>query len=169
MELLVIDWAQWDDLMKYVQGDYDDFYADKLEDAYLGDLGMNFGAIFDSNNELVWGKAYLADGSIASLNTVFPDGIGRGSPLLSPENADQMVSGLINTAKGPAIISSAAILWSSAEGPAGGHVVLGELLNVGRMETISRTMLSVADVLPLEENRLPEHLTSVLNELIVDG
>lgn len=154
IDLFVIDWAQWDDTMEFVLGRNDHFYDEQLAEGYLGELGMNFAAIYDRDDQLVWGEAYSTNGSVLDLEVFFPTGIKSDSPLLKPSDVDGLMSGFVNTANGPAIVSSAAILGNDGGGIPGGHLIVGKVLCADRLKSISRTMLSTIDVLPSDMDML---------------
>ncbi|MFK7997118.1 MAG: CHASE4 domain-containing protein [Granulosicoccus sp.] len=136
-----------------------------IADGYLGELGMGFGVIVDAEGRVVWSQSYSADQEVMPFETVFPDGIAPYGPLLSPERHDEQVSGLIDTARGPAIVSSAAILWSNRGGPAGGHMVVGKLLDHNRMDRIGQTVLSEVDLLSVDPKSVPLAIRNVLDDL----
>lgn len=165
VELLVMDWAEWDDIMYYVQGDYEEFYTDNLADGYLGELGMSFALLVDTDHQRIWAQAFSADEPVMPFESVFPDGIPQDSILFRPDEPDEQVSGLVNTAMGPAIVSSAAIFWSDGTGPAGGHMVAGKLLDSDRMEVISHTLLSSIDLMSVNPTLIPDVFRPALEEL----
>lgn len=169
VDLLAGDWAEWDDMMQFVRGENDEFYNDNLAGGYLGELGMSFGVIVDMEGRQIWGQAYPVDGPSTSLEYLFPDGVPQDSALLNLGEFNDHVSGLIDTAQGPAIVSSAAILWSSGEGPPGGYMIAGKLLDTNRMERIGHTVLSTIDLLALDHDAVPQEFRQAHNELIVDG
>lgn len=164
VDLLVTDWAEWDDTMLFVRGENDEFYDDNLADGYLGEKGMSFVAMYDTKSQLVWGQAFSPDGTVASLDYLFPGGIPPDSALFSSGDLAVHVSGLVDTAQGPAIVSSAIIVWSSGEGPAGGFMVAGKLLDANRLDSIGKTMLSTIDLLPLERALVPEEFRQAFDE-----
>lgn len=166
IDLLVTDWAQWDDTMEFVLGHNEKFYDDHLAEGYLGELGMSFAAIYDHNDQLVWGEAYSPDGSVNDLELVFPAGITSDSPLLNPSDVDELMSGFVNTANGPAIVSSAAILWNEGGGIAGGHLIAGKVLCAERLKSISRTMLSTIDVLPSDTDLLSAEFQNAYEKML---
>ncbi|MFK7853901.1 MAG: diguanylate cyclase [Granulosicoccus sp.] len=165
VDLLVTDWSEWDDLMLFARGENDEFQDENLAEGYLRDLGMSFGIIVDMEGQPIWSQAYPTGEEITSIDYLFPSGIDQDSGLLSPVEFDEHVSGLVATAQGPAIVSSAAILWSNAEGPPGGHMIAGKLLDASRLETISQTVLSTIDLLPVESKDIPQEFREAFNKL----
>jgi len=165
VDLLVIDWAEWDDMMEFVLGEYDEFYDDNLTGGYLNELGMSFGAIVDVKGQLVWGQSFANDGTITSIDYLFPGGFTPDNPLIGPMEFDEQVSGLIDTAQGPAIVASAAIFWSDGTGPSGGHMIAGKLLDKERMDAMGKTVLSTIKLFPFDAGHLPGEFQHVLHEL----
>ena len=168
VDLLVNDWANWTDAFNFAQGNNGDFYHENLSESYLNQLGMSFGAVIDTQGKIVWGEVYPVDGALAPLENLFPDSIKPGDILLSPDESGNLVSGLISTAKGPAIVSSSAIFKSSGMGASAGHFIVGKLLNEHRMERISETMLTTIDILPVQRDSLSAEYQAPYDELI-DG
>jgi diguanylate cyclase (GGDEF)-like protein len=167
MDLLVHDWANWNETFEYAKGDYEGFYEENLAEAYLGELGMSFGAVVDAQGSLVWGEVYPATRAAKPLDFLFPDGIQKGSALLSPTTSGELVSGFIDTAWGAAIVSSSAIFKSSGLGTPSGHLIMGKLLDTNRMDIISETMLTSVNILPTKRSTLPEQFHQALNELMI--
>ncbi|MFT5043957.1 MAG: diguanylate cyclase (GGDEF)-like protein [Porticoccaceae bacterium] len=167
VNLLVNDWANWNDTMAYVSGEYNEYYKENLAESYLSELGMSFGAVVDPQGRLIFGEVYLADGTIEPLDYLLPDGIQQGNVLMSPVASGELISGLMATAQGPAIVSSSAIFRSSGRGIPGGYLIVGKLLDAERMETVSYTMLTPIDILSVEHNKLPEQFHQTLEDLVV--
>lgn len=167
VDLLVNDWANWNDTFDYAQGEHDGYYEENLSEGYLGELGMSFGAVINGQGNLVWGEVYPANRAAKPLDYLFPDGIRTGSVLLSPTTSGELVSGLIDTERGPAIVTSSAIFKSSGIGAPGGYLIVGKLLDAHRMDIISDTMLTPVNILPIERSTLPEQFHPALNELMI--
>lgn len=167
VDFLVSDWAEWDDTMLFAKGEYDDYIEENLSEAYLSYLGMNFGAILNADGEVVWGESYLGDDDVSTIEDVFPGGLAKRDALMSPMESGEYATGLIDTAHGPAIVSSASILWSSGAGPSGGIFVAGRLLNAEHVERIGKTVLSKVELLPAKHDSIPEKYHSALTELMV--
>ncbi|MFK8075348.1 MAG: diguanylate cyclase [Granulosicoccus sp.] len=167
VDLLVSDWAEWDDAMLFAKGEYDEFIEENLSGAYLSHLGMNFGAILNVDGKVIWGESYLSDNKVSTIEDVFPGELAKRNTLMSPMESGEHATGLIDTAHGPAIVSSASILWSSGRGPAGGIIVVGRLLNAEHTERIGKTVLSKVELLPAKHDLIPEKYHSVLTELMV--
>lgn len=169
IDLMVQDWAQWDDTMEFVLGDNDGFLEDNLSEANLRELGMSFGAVIDINGSPVWGESYLGDESIEPLEFLFPQGIQAGHALLAPVEAHDIATGIIQTSQGLAIVSSAAIHWNDGVGAPGGHFILGKLLEADKLKDISNTLLTPIDILPVKQAAFPQVFHTALNQLTVEN
>lgn len=167
LDLHVYDWAQWDDAMEFVLGGNNDFLEDNLSNGNLHGLGISFSAIFNREGRQIWGEAYLADKTIKPLEYLFPDGIKPGDPLLRPMTTEELVSGLTNTAHGPAIISSGAIFPNNGSGQSGGHMIAGKLLDAARMKAASQSMLTPIGFLPIDRSDLPTQYHQAHDELTI--
>jgi len=165
VDLLVIDWAEWDEMMMFVLGDHEEFYDNNLAEGYLGELGMSFGLIVDAQRRPVWAQAFSEDDDVVPFERLFPDGISQDSKLFTPDEVNEQVSGLIDTELGPAIVSSAAIFWSDGTGPPGGHMIAGKLLDASRMAAIANTLLSTVDLISVNSSAVPAVFRQALIEL----
>jgi len=158
LNLMVTDWAHWDEAMEYALGESESFHDDNLSDSNLHSLGLDFGIVLDRNGEQIWGESYGKDGSGKSTDGFFLRQIQQGHELVSPDDELDLVSGLIETSQGMAIVSSAAILWNSGEGPLGGHFIIGKLLTADKLDSMGYSLLSPIDLLPVSLNELPSDL-----------
>ena len=165
-DAFVIDWAQWDDAMEFALGNDDTFYEDNLSEANLAALGLSFGAIVDRNGNLIFGEFYGSDDTIMPVDELFSTEIEKNLKLLEPTLANELTTGLIATTKGPATISSAAILWNSGEGPPGGHLIVGKLLDSNKLNSIGQTLRSPINILPLTTGKTPTFLISARDKLL---
>lgn len=167
VDLLVSDWAEWDDTMLFAKGEYDEYIDENLSDAYLAELGISFGAFLNDDGELVWGESYLSGGRVSSIDYLLPGGVKQHKSLLTPLVTGEPATGLLETAQGLAIVSSASILWSSGEGPSGGLMLAGRLLDKQRLASIGHTVLSEIEVFSLNRNAVPEKFQQALERLSV--
>ncbi|MFK8081941.1 MAG: diguanylate cyclase [Granulosicoccus sp.] len=165
VDLLVMDWAEWDDMFWFALGENDEFYDDNLAGGYLGELGMDFVLIVDTAHRPVWASAYAVDRSSMPFEKVFPAGMVKYNSLFNPDEPDEITSGIVKTALGPAIISSTAIFRSDGTGPSGGHLLVGKLLDANRMQLISDALFSTIDLIPVDSTLEATEFQQVLNDL----
>ena len=166
VDLIVKDWAVWNESMKFVLGRDGSFKEDNLDHAYLHELGMSYGAFFDSEHRLIWSEAYTADGSIEPIDSLISEEVLKASINLTPQESGELLSGFIQTEKGPAFISSAAVHWSFQESSPGGYMIMGKVLDQNRLQVLSDTMLTQFDILPTTFGQQDASFTASITRLL---
>ena len=137
LEAVTADWAPWDDIHDYVRGKNPGFKRSNLVRPSLDNLGLDFMAVFALDDRLLWGQL-LVDGkqqSIAELG-IFSPGDAAAPLLTSHDSADIHTAGYVATRLGPVLISSRPILRSDDAGPVAGALVMGQFLDVARLERL---------------------------------
>jgi len=146
LEAMTADWAPWDDIYYYVNGNDPGFQKSNLERATLDNLGLDLLAVFSTNSNLVWGQLHV-DGQeipIDTLNILNPDRPESAGLTAHSVDLDRTV-GFVQSAYGPMIISSRPILRTDDSGPIAGAVVMGQLLSKSRLARMrERTEVDMA-------------------------
>ncbi len=139
LSAITADWALWDDAYDYVTGSYPTFRASNLDRPTLTNLGLNLLAIYNADDELVWGQADYQDAlaDIAKLG-ILRDGSATAEYLLDHTGEESAKVGLVRTALGPMLISSWPVLRSDSSGPIAGTMIMGQFMDEPRMEALRR-------------------------------
>jgi sensor domain CHASE-containing protein len=85
--------------------------------------------------------------------------------LMSSEIYGKSLSGLMQTEHGPMIVSAQKILKSDGEGPSRGILIMGRLLNVNRVEKISRQTFVDLDTLSLQTDPINAELSDIIEKV----
>ncbi|MCP4941287.1 MAG: hypothetical protein GY924_04810, partial [Planctomycetaceae bacterium] len=146
LETVVTDWAQWDDIYRYVNGENPGFEKSNLDRSTLETLGLDLMAVYAADGRIVWSQL-LIDGEETStdalniLNPNRPEALG----LTAHRRVLDSTAGFVQTVYGPMIISSRPILHTDDSGPIAGAVVMAHFLNdslLARLQERTEVVLS---------------------------
>lgn len=124
------DWAPWDDMYGYARGVNPGFLQSNLDRSTLTNLGLELLAIFSADGKLLWGEAIVGGKTspVGVLGILGPDDRSFRS-LVRHSGPDARTVGIVQTRKGPMLISSMPILHTDESGPIAGSVVMGKFLD----------------------------------------
>jgi len=128
------DWGLWDDAFDFVRGEYPAFEDSNLDRPTLTNLSLNLLAIYDQDDQLVWGLGE-SDGrpvELAALQ-ILDRGTETARYLLDHIDPAGKKDGLISTGIGPMMISSWPVVRSDGGGPIAGTMIMGQLLDETRV------------------------------------
>ncbi|HEY5658135.1 MAG TPA: response regulator [Myxococcota bacterium] len=128
------DLAEWNDTYAFVQGRYQGYVENNVNELFHRDLDINMTLFFDTRGRLVWGAAYDDDtGAYVPLESLLEHPLAPGDVLLGHTSERSEVQGLLRTRRGPLAVDSRPILTTNATGPIMGSLVLGRLLSAERL------------------------------------
>jgi diguanylate cyclase (GGDEF)-like protein len=140
------DWALWDDSYQFVQDGNQAYVDSNLNASTLTNLDVNFMVFVDTSGNLVYSSAVdLETGESIPLDTGFPGATPSGA-LYRHSGANSSVSGVINLAESPALVSSRPIMKSDREGPIMGALIIGRYIDdsfVNALQETTHTTLAV--------------------------
>lgn len=145
LDAIAADWALWDDIYSYAQGQNPAFYASNLERPTLTNLGIDLMAVYDRSGRLLWGDTVFdgEDHAVSELGILGEDD-EASSLLVRHQNLQDKISGIVRTNLGPMIISARPLLKSDNSGPIAGSLVVAQYLNESRMNLLKeRTELQL--------------------------
>jgi diguanylate cyclase (GGDEF)-like protein len=124
------DWSSWDDTYYFAKGENPAFAAINLDTSTMLNLRLDLMLFYDVEKNIRWGRL-LSDGEPDEISKLGIFGIDtRGADkLLNHKSLTSRFVGLVHSDLGPMLISSLPILRSSEEGPIGGTMIMGRLLN----------------------------------------
>ena len=133
------DWAPWDDSYQYVQGKYPAFEKSNLATTVLIDLHVNLMIFYDASGDVRW-ERLLVGGEVEELSSigVFGFGAATEAKLNRHESVSSKYSGILQTKRGPMLITSDPILTTSRSGPISGTLILGRFLDSAMMTKLRR-------------------------------
>jgi diguanylate cyclase (GGDEF)-like protein/PAS domain S-box-containing protein len=163
LNILVADWANWDDTYKFVQDGNEEYIVSNLPVETFKSLQNNLIILLNSNKELVWGQ-YLPPGE-EKLMPLVP-GTKKllhsliGDPHLNKDGTG--FSGIISLHDTLFIISCKPVLTSNHTGPSTGWMIMAKALDSETIEELrQRTELDLA-LFKNDSPSLPDNLKHVM-------
>ncbi|MGB9333777.1 MAG: CHASE4 domain-containing protein [Candidatus Acidiferrales bacterium] len=148
-------YSAWDQTYNFVRQGNPSFTKSEFPNEMLASLDLNFVAIVDTTNHLVFAKGYDLQ---TQHETAFPADLAKRLESISSithfSDAKGRTTGLISLANGTALVVSQPILTSDNRGPIAGAFVSGRWLDAQEMESIGATTHLDLQLLPLHSEGL---------------
>lgn len=157
LHMITHDWSAWDDTYTFIEDTNSHYLESNLIDETLIGTELNFILYFDTNGELVYGKAYsyrdeepmdVPDGIQESL---LAQGFLGNTDLIMEEHC-----GILMLPEGPVVIAQAPILKSDYSGPARGTLVMGKALDEEVISSLRDTVAIPLAVYSLNDPGIPQ-------------
>ncbi len=133
VEMIVGDWASWDETYRFVQDGNAEYVASNLEATTFVNLGINFLVIVDPSGQIVYSKAVdLSSGTETALPAGLEQYVTGESLLARHTSVTSSVAGMLVLPEHPTITASQPILTSDKQGPIVGSLIMGRYLSPGR-------------------------------------
>ena len=160
LDVLLTDWASWDDMYAFVENRSPAFIASNLPAEILSQLNINALVTRNTRGENVIG---LGRDSNAATKVIkgLTDAIPGNSPLLRPA-ADGHVTGIVATPLGPMLIASRPILMSNGSGTPRGTVVMARLMDEAFTERLAEMLTIGLRISPLDSPDVAESIRARL-------
>ncbi|MCP4158070.1 MAG: response regulator [bacterium] len=131
LDMLVLDWAMWDDTHRFVQDPlkHKTYIESNLIKETFISTPLNLIYIFNLEKEPVWGKIIDLETEKEIRLPQFSSGAMKQNELLNLKNIKSNVTGILRTEKGPMLVSARPILTSANIGPIKGYLVMGRFLS----------------------------------------
>ena len=141
INILVADWAQWDDTYEFVVDRNKDYIKSNLTEATFIQDELNVILYYNKQNQIIWEKGYDLENE---EYTEVPDSLKKyiadhSSLLLNQEDIESNVMGIVLLPEGPMMLCSNPILNSDSEGPVRGRLFFGRFLDSTALEELSDT------------------------------
>ena len=138
LEILVSDWASWDDTYTFVEQLNSQYIDIHLTEKKFHPLGIHFVLFFDTGKELVYSRFYdSTNAEVTSPDTSLIYSVQSLEDVFEFSSTQGMKSGLIRSTGLPAVIASAPIVTSTYEGPIRGTLIFGRYLDQTVVEQIA--------------------------------
>ncbi|MAS36950.1 MAG: hypothetical protein CL610_23300 [Anaerolineaceae bacterium] len=152
------DWAYWDDTYQYMLGNYEAFLSNNMSEATLVNLDLNFMLFLDTNDQYVYGEAIdLQSEAYVPLADDLLNRVSVVGSLLDEKNLTEAVSGFLETADGPVLVSARRILTNQSTGPAAGTLVIGWYLTPDKVHALSDQLRLDIHIHAASEAIIDEH------------
>lgn len=128
VQVIVDDWAPWDDSYNFMEDRNKGYIDANLTRACLKNLDINLIMFVSTSGENFYSKYIDSEGKEKTV----PDDLIQflqKERLSNKNNTTFRQKGIINLREGPMIIASSPILTSNSQGPAHGNLIMGRLFN----------------------------------------
>jgi sensor domain CHASE-containing protein len=158
------DWASWDDTYNFVKDLNKDYIDNNLQISSLVNLDVNFMTFVDKEGNIIFNKVIDLEKKEELRADELTSTIGKQSKILTHKDIDNVISGIIETPYGLALVSSGPVLNSDGVGPINGTLILGNFLNKNITQKIGDSILYPVDVFDYND-KLTEDLTIAKDKL----
>lgn len=140
------DWSVWNETYEFLENRNEEYIENNLYVEGLANLDVNFMIFFDKEGELVYSKAInlekLSEVDSSDLSGFFQ----IQKDILTHKDGDDIISGLVQTPNGLAVVSSAPVLKNDGSGPVAGSLIFGNFINKESMSELEGFFLAPLDV-----------------------
>ena len=156
MDMVLIDWAQWDDTYEFALDHNEIYVEDNLGAYFLETFSADALAIFSVGGELLYGEREDEEsGEVIALS-------GESAAFLQDVLLDKAVRekqvGLTRLPGGHALVAAGPILDNEGEGPSRGAMIMVRYLNEARAAAFEEAALVSVAFTPFEASTLTEGL-----------
>jgi len=143
IDLLLGDWAIWDDTYNFVQEsdpkDRQDYIDSNLVWKSLESAsGINLIFIYNSEDELLWGGVFdTARGGLIDVQEFSKKSAPAYKHLLQHDALTSTIAGIVDSSAGPILIASRPVITTRGEGPIAGTILMGRFLSGALLEKMS--------------------------------
>ncbi len=156
LEAKARDWAAWDDTYAFIEDANSSYIQSNLVDSTFTNLKLNLMVFIHSSGRVVFGKAFdLGNEREIPVPLSLEENISGDSPLVSPKDADSLVSGILLLGENPMIITSQPILTSEEQGPARGRLIMGRYIDDEEVRQLARQTLLSLTVYRFTDREVP--------------
>lgn len=165
-----LDNAFWDDSFQFMEDRNQDYITANLDSVFFANLDVNLEAYISPEGETVFIKA-------VDIETVeerpVPEGltpyISPGSPFLEHPDETKAVAGVVLLDEGAMLLSSAAILPTSLEGPNRGSLIFGRFLDATKIDELSQSLRLPLSIERLDDPNLPADFLAARDAVMADA
>ncbi len=167
IDLLVNDWAMWDDTYKFVKNKNKDFIKSNLVESTFTAAKINFLFIINKKGNIIYKNTVVLN----PYKEIIIDSIPIKKfkithALLNHKSDKSSISGIFITAKYPILISSRPIVTSNGKGPNRGTIIFGNFLNKKFIKKIADQSRSDLSITFLAKEKISKNLKRITNTLV---
>jgi len=178
LSAIATDWGQWDDLYEYVLGRNPDFEASELGNVVLDRLELDAILLVATDGSLRYGDVRAAGVPLAGVpdeatglvtlltGTSAPGTISHPAraTLLPEPGSRTTIAGLMDTPRGPMVLSLRAVSRTDGSGDPAGTLVMGRYLHAS--ELFSEVSVLPSTVIPHGSG--PDRMSPAMHDLARD-
>ncbi len=164
LDITTWDWASWDDTYKFIQDGNTEYIESNLVNGTFTDLELNIMLYIDSNDEIVYGKAFdIENETEIPIPESFLKHLSENEVLTTHPDTSHNISGIILLPEVPLLIASRPILTSEDEGPVRGTLIMGRFLDPSEFEQLSEMTHLSLTFYRVDEPQLPQDIQEELS------
>lgn len=165
LDLLVADWANWDDTYHFLQDGNQEYIASNLPVETFISQQNSIIALLDINKKLVWGK-YLPSGD-ENLRPLRPQTATLFASLIENDTLNKDgkgFSGIVSLHEHPFILSCKPVLTSNYSGPSTGWIIMAKAIDANTVVELQlRTELNL-QLINAGSPSLPDNLNKLKSD-----
>ncbi|KQC06450.1 MAG: hypothetical protein APR55_01435 [Methanolinea sp. SDB] len=162
LQVLVKDWATWDDTYQYIQDRNEKYIESNLVDDTFSNARLNFIVYFDSEGDVVFqrGFDFKEESEEIEVPPLFVETLRTLHIAGNPDAVLETHKGLITLPESPVMIATAPILRSDDSGPARGTLVMARYFDREEVARIGRQVSTAISLYPVDSTAVYEGLAS---------
>jgi two-component sensor histidine kinase/sensor domain CHASE-containing protein len=166
VEMIVADWASWDETYRFAQDRNAEYIAANLETTTFVNLGIDFLVIVDPSGQIVYSKAVdLSTGTETALPVGLEQYVTGESLLVHHTSQTSSVAGMMVLPEHPTVAASQPILASDKQKPIAGSLIMGRYLRQEEMQQITEITDLSLELHRIDESDLPADFESARSSL----
>ncbi len=147
------DWSYWDETYNFASNHNPEYVEANLADSTFVTLHLNLVILIDKTGAIIFNKAF---DRINSISIPIPDEywlqLAKTSQLLSADNQDDCVTGLLSIEKYPPIlIATCHILNNDKTAPVNGTLIFGRFLDSLEIRKLSDMTFMPISIIPIND------------------
>jgi len=160
LDVLLVDWASWDDMYEFVETRSPAFVSSNLPPDILAMMHLNALVIRDASGNNIIGLGQDGEDESVTVRGL-TDTIAGDSPLLA-YGSEGRLTGIYSTPLGAMLLASRPVLRSDGTGAARGNVIMARLLDDRFAERLTDMLAQQVAILPLESTSVPDEIRASL-------
>ena len=166
LDLLVYDWAAWDDTYDFIVDLNEDYIESNLLDETFIGYEMNLMLFANSTGGIVFSKFFdLENEEEIPVPESFLEHLSPNNVLLQHLNTESSVTGIVLLSEDPLLIASHPILTSEEKGPILGTLIMGYYLDSSQITSLAETTHLSLNVHPVNDVQMPSDFQRALSSL----
>jgi diguanylate cyclase (GGDEF)-like protein len=162
------DWASWDQTYAFINGNYPQYIKVNLVDSAFLSLRLNLMMFVHSSGRVVFCRAFdLHDEKVIPFTESMQSFL-LNKNLLTHNDKERAVSGIILLPRHPMLIASCPILTSEGRGPSRGTLIFGRYLDDNEVRRLTETFLLTLAVYRFDDLHMPHDFLAARSSLIKD-
>lgn len=157
----------WDETYRFISEQHQQYLDDNLADETMVLEQLNLFVLYDAADALLAGKAYdLVNEQAIPVPHAFQQLTSDTAALFAGRDTLGGTTGLLLLPEGPMLLAVQPILPNSGQGPANGTLIMGRLLDDGRIKLLAETTQLSLTLQPLNGGALSDDVASSRDELL---